>query len=155
MKESVKTISYTTGSIDELAQADRQLVDAARAACDTAYAPHSGFRVGAAALLDSGEIVRGSNQESDVYPAGMCAERVLLYAVGANRPSCEIVAVAVAAKREDCLADEVFPCGACAQTLVDMEKRQKHAIRLILTSGSTFTLVRGARLLLPFEFKLK
>ena len=54
---------------------DRELVEEARRAVARAYAPYSKFRVGAAARLRSGKILCGSNQESEVFPAGMCAER--------------------------------------------------------------------------------
>ena len=56
---------------------DRELVEEARRAVARAYAPYSKFRVGAAARLRSGKILCGSNQESEVFPAGMCAERSL------------------------------------------------------------------------------
>ena len=65
-------------SADELNEQDLQLVKAAREATNTAYAPYSNFWVGAAALLQNGKIVTGSNQENASYPVGTCAERVLL-----------------------------------------------------------------------------
>lgn len=70
----------------ELPEQERLLIGKAAEACGSAYAPYSGFRVGAAALLDDGEILCASNQESEVFPSGMCAERSLLYYVQANRP---------------------------------------------------------------------
>ncbi|MFM7903414.1 MAG: cytidine deaminase, partial [Bacteroidota bacterium] len=45
----------------ELEVQDRELLEAAVAATDTAYAPYSGFHVGAAVLLETGEVVQGSN----------------------------------------------------------------------------------------------
>ena len=70
--------------LDALPESDRELTARAADACGTAYAPYSGFRVGAAALLEDGTILTASNQESEVFPSGMCAERSLLYYLQAN-----------------------------------------------------------------------
>jgi len=66
-------------SLDALPAPDRELARRALASTARAHAPYSGFRVGAAARLRGGAILTGSNQESEVFPAGMCAERVLLF----------------------------------------------------------------------------
>ena len=58
-----------------LPEADRALVAEAERATARAYAPYSKFRVGAAARLRGGRILRGSNIESEAFPAGLCAER--------------------------------------------------------------------------------
>ena len=75
---------------------DRELVEEARRAVARAYAPYSKFRVGAAARLRSGKILCGSNQESEVFPAGMCAERSLLFHAGACHADDPIEALAIA-----------------------------------------------------------
>ena len=74
--------------LDALPESDRELAARAADACGTAYAPYSGFRVGAAALLEDGTILTASNQESEVFPSGMCAERSLLYYLQANFSGC-------------------------------------------------------------------
>ncbi|MGB3608206.1 cytidine deaminase family protein, partial [Psychroserpens sp.] len=51
-----------------------------------AYAPYSKFLVGAAILLENGEIVTGNNQENASYPSGLCAERTAIYYAGAQFP---------------------------------------------------------------------
>lgn len=61
--------------LEDLPEAERRLANCAAEACSKSYAPYSDFRVGAAALLDDGEIVSAANQESEVFPSGMCAER--------------------------------------------------------------------------------
>ena len=71
--------------LEDLPEAERRLANCAAEACSKSYAPYSDFRVGAAALLDDGEIVSAANQESEVFPSGMCAERSLLYYVQSNR----------------------------------------------------------------------
>ncbi len=81
--------------IEELTEADARLLLAARLATRDAYAPYSRFRVGAAALLANGEQVTGSNQENVSFPAGICAERVLLSAVSARWPGVPVQAFAI------------------------------------------------------------
>ena len=68
-------IPYTRLTNDELSEADFRLIEAAKAATETSYAPYSHFHVGAAAQLENGEIVSGSNQENAATPNGICAER--------------------------------------------------------------------------------
>jgi len=65
-------------SIDDLTSEDAWLLNEARDVTQHAYAPYSNFEVGAVAKLVNGEIVAGSNQENASFPAGICAERVLL-----------------------------------------------------------------------------
>ena len=69
MKEIILNTVVKVCTYDELSAADTQLVDAAREAAKKSYAPYSRFNVGAAVLLDSGEIVTGSNQENAAYPS--------------------------------------------------------------------------------------
>ena len=69
-------------ALAELSDADRELVREAERATANANAPYSKFRVGAAARLRSGKILYGSNFESEVYPAGLCAERTLMLCAG-------------------------------------------------------------------------
>lgn len=85
-----------------------------------AYAPYSKFRVGAAARLRSGKILCGSNQESEVFPAGMCAERSLLFHAGACHADDPIEALAIASEPSE---RECYPCGQCRQVLLDAERR--------------------------------
>ena len=94
--------------LDALPESDRELAARAADACGTAYAPYSGFRVGAAALLEDGTILTASNQESEVFPSGMCAERSLLYYLQANFSGVRIVALATAS-----VPGERESAGAC------------------------------------------
>ena len=104
-------------SLTELPEDEQRLVEQAELACATAHAPYSNFHVGAAALLESGRTVIGSNQESEVYPAGICAERNLLFHHQALSPDDRIVKLAIAS---DPSARECYPCGICRQVLVDV-----------------------------------
>src|SRR6187455_2678299 len=77
-KEEVRFGYDVYDSIDDLQKADKDLLNAARAVTEKAYAPYSNFLVGAVAKLNNGETISGTNQENASYPVGICAERVLL-----------------------------------------------------------------------------
>ena len=138
-------------SLGELPTEDRALVDAAKKACKTAYAPSTGFRVGAAARLASGRIMTGSNQESVVGPVGVCAERALLYHHQSNHFDDPIVAMAIASDPDE---RECYPCGMCRQVLADSENRQQSPIRVIMAGHDSATAVDTSLDLLPFHFEI-
>src|SRR5690554_4994336 len=92
---SIKISKYT--SLEELSKEERQLIETAREIAGKAYAPYSHFQVGAALLLENGEVVSGSNQENAAYPSGLCAERVALFWAGTHYPDIPIKAMAIAA----------------------------------------------------------
>ena len=144
-------INYEHCSLDELVMADRELTEAAFEATTHAHAPYSGFKVGAAARLQSGEIITAANCESEVFPSGLCAERSLLYHYASNYASSPIVALAIASDPSE---RECYPCGACRQVMLDAESRQQSPIRIIMAGGGTATIVESAKDLLPFTFKL-
>jgi len=93
-----------------------ELLKLAREVARLSYSPYSKFRVGAALLLRSGEVVTGANVENASYGLTICAERsALVRAVSQFGPGVRIVAVAVAN-----LNDEASPpCGACRQMLAE------------------------------------
>ena len=144
-------INYEHCSLDELVMADRKLTEAAFEATTRAHAPYSGFKVGAAARLRSGEIITAANCESEVFPSGLCAERSLLYHYASNYASSPIMALAIASDPSE---RECYPCGACRQVILDAENRQQSPIRIIMAGGGTATIVESAKDLLPFTFKL-
>ncbi|MCH5334955.1 MAG: cytidine deaminase [Alistipes sp.] len=139
-------------SAADMPEADRLLAAEAQKAAATANAPYSNFSVGAAARLHSGTILYGSNFESDVYPAGLCAERSLLFHALSCHAGDRIEALAIASQPS---LTECYPCGQCRQVLLDAERKQNSPIRIIMTGGGTATIVESARLLLPFTFSLK
>lgn len=138
-------------ALSELPEADRLLVAEAQRATANAHAPYSKFHVGAAARLRSGKILYGSNFESEVYPAGLCAERSLLFYAQSNYAADPIEALAIASEPSE---RECYPCGQCRQVLVDVERRQGVPMRILMSGNGTVTVVDSAEKLLPFTFIL-
>ena len=105
----------------------RELVGAAQAARRRAYAPYSGFTVGAAVLTSSGAIYTGCNVENASYGLTMCAERVAIHnAVAAGER--EVMAVAIVSE------PGATPCGACRQVLAEFASQPK-ALRVVVVDG--------------------
>ena len=138
-------------ALSELSEADRRLVAEAERATANAHAPYSKFRVGAAARLASGKVLHAGNFESEVFPAGLCAERSLLFYVQTNFPDDPIETLAIAS---DPSPRECYPCGQCRQVMVDVERRQGRPMRIVMSGGGTASAVDTAEKLLPFTFKL-
>jgi cytidine deaminase len=93
-----------------------ELLERARQAAEQAYAPYSGFRVGAALLLENGAIVTAANVENASYGLTICAERsAVVRAVAEHGPAVRIAAVAVT-NLNDAPSP---PCGACRQVLAE------------------------------------
>ena len=141
-------------SIESLSAPDAMLLQTAQTTTLLAYAPYSGFQVGAAALLANGAVVQGTNQENASYPVGVCAERVLLGNVAMQYPGEKITAIAISYHSSKRPSDQpISPCGMCRQALLEFEHRSHAPIRLIL-GGETgpVMLIDSVRLLLPFAF---
>ena len=118
MIEKISTSYNSYSSVDDLTPIDKKLLKKAEKILEQAYSVYSGFSVGAAALLDSGEIIAANNQENIAYPSSMCAERVLFYFCKANYPNCIIEKVAITVKAVEKIIDEpISPCGGCRQVL--------------------------------------
>lgn len=139
-------------SLSELSNIDRQLINKAIDMAQKSYSPYSQFPVGAAVLLDNGEIFGGNNQENIAFPSGTCAERTVLNYVNANFPECKIKTIAITALKTLAVIP-VTPCGFCRQVLVEMEQNQAQAIKVILhkLDGTTYVF-DSALSLLPLAF---
>lgn len=99
-----------------LAKSEQQrLIEIATQALDSAYAPYSQFRVGAALLTDTGKIVAGCNVENTSYGLSMCAERnaIANAIIGRGKDKIRIVAIAVVNSQDV----PCSPCGACRQVI--------------------------------------
>lgn len=155
MKEiKISSSAIVYNDIEELSKDDKFLMNMAIDARKKAYAPYSKFNVGAALLLENGEIVLGNNQENAAYPSGMCAERVAIWAAGATYPGVKIIKLAISASSTLTKVDKpVGPCGACRQSLSEYEIKQKQAFPLLFM-GEVGEIVKTESLLslLPFSF---
>ena len=155
MQEKKIELSFILAHLSELSAQEQQLVADAKAAFKTAYAPYSGFLVGASVLLENGEVINGSNQENVAYPSGLCAERVALFYAGAKFPDVKIntVAISVLSKNFE-VKDVISPCGACRQVMAEYEDKQHRPIKVILHSPTDEVLIANrVEDLLPFMFK--
>ncbi len=153
MKDLTITSIFKVYHYDELNEADKKLVDQAKAACERSYAPYSNFAVGAAALLSNGVTVTGSNQENAAYPSGTCAERTTLFYANSQYPDAAIDTLVVAAHNsESFLTSPIPPCGACRQVILETEKRYKTPIRILLYGDEEIYECEGIANLLPLSF---
>ncbi|MBE3573874.1 MAG: cytidine deaminase [Firmicutes bacterium] len=122
---------------------DRELLEAALQARSRAYAPYSGFAVGAAVRTADGRIFAAGNIENASYPATICAERVAAsQAVAAGVR--HIVAVAVVAGSPGPCA----PCGVCRQFLREFGPQA----RIIMANLEGRVEIRSLQELLPLSF---
>lgn len=152
--KELRILVYEYNSIWDLPQADQELVLAAREAAQNAFAPYSGFFVGAALRLSDGRIISGNNQENAAFPTGLCAERVALFYAHASHPELPVKALAVTAANKNGLVEgPVSPCGSCRQALIESEVRFGEPIRIILDGKKKIQVFEDTGNLLPFAFK--
>ena len=151
-KKTINIAYNECTSLSELAEIDVKLIKKAIEIAGKSYSPYSKFPVGAALLLDNGEIYGGNNQENITYPAGTCAERTVLNYVHANFPNSKIKVIAITALQSHA-SIPVTPCGICRQVMVEMEQNQGEKIKVILhkIDGLTFVF-ESALSLLPLAF---
>ena len=154
MKEEKIELTFTRAKLEELIQSEQDLIANTQHAFSNAYAPYSGFLVGASILLENGKIINGSNQENAAYPSGLCAERVALFYAGAKYPEVAIKTIAISAKSKTFEIDDVVsPCGACRQVMAEYQQKQGQDIRLLLHSPNDEVLIANSVTdLLPFMF---
>lgn len=111
------------------------------------YSPYSNFRVGAAALLKDGTIIKGTNIENASYGLSMCAERVCLFSVyAAGYRMDDIVGFAISGDTEDYIS----PCGACRQVMCEL---LSETCSVFLMNGKEEFKEVKVKKLLPFCFK--
>lgn len=127
-----------------------KLLDEATRAGEMSYSPYSGFRVGAALLLTSGEVVAGTNVENVSFGLTICAERAaLVRAVSEFGPRIRIAAVAVA----NLNGAASPPCGACRQMLAEFAAPEAPII--FPASAGTRTMRFDEVLPLGFDMKIE
>lgn len=154
MKElEIKSIIHEM-QLDELCEEEKALILKAREVTYRSYAPYSQFKVGAALLLDNGEIVIGCNNENAVYPLGLCAERTAIFSAQAQFPNVPMCILAISARNsEDCfVSTPITPCGSCRQVILEQEQRYGRNIVILLDSKNAIMRISSAKDLLPLSF---
>lgn len=120
------------------------LLSAAKAVRENAYAPYSKFKVGVALKTRSGAIFSGCNVENAAYPEGTCAEAgaVAAMAAAGERELVEVVVIADS-------PDPITPCGGCRQKLAEFGGADV-SVTMVSTRGPVLTMTLGD--LLPGAF---
>ena len=129
-----------------------ELIQEAMKARENAYAPYSGFTVGAALLSSSGKVYHGCNVENASYPATNCAERTALFsAVASGEHHFEAVAI-IGGMKGEAPAQFCYPCGICRQALSEFASPDSFVV-LVAKSETEFEefLLKD---LLPYGFSL-
>lgn len=145
----LKTTVKVFESTKELDKSIQNLIAKAKLACKLSYSPYSKFPVGVAMLLESGDIILGSNQENASFPAGICAERVALSNMLMNMPGIKLTSMAIVVPSKEPAA----PCGICRQSLYQQENLQNKPIHIFLKGSSKKVLMLSSvKSILPLAF---
>ena len=153
MREINLTTKIAVYPLEECSEVEKKLIDRAKQATRGSYAPYSNFRVGAAVLLENGEIIAGNNQENAAYPSGLCAERTTVFFAHAAYPDQKIIAIAVAAWNNGTFtSNAITPCGACRQVLLESENRFQSPVRVLMYGEQGVYVVDSVKQLLPLSF---
>ena len=154
MIEKKLSICYEEyASVEEMSLEDQKLVAAALEAQKGSYSPYSQFQVGAALLLEDGTVIKGANQENIAYPSGLCAERVAMFAAGANYPDVAMDTLVIVGSDHGVLCDApASPCGACRQVMAEYQKIGKKPMSIILTGKDKIWKFARVEDVLPFIF---
>lgn len=142
----------------ELNEDDRRLVEVAKKMTYKSYAPYSRFHVGAAILMDNGEIVTGANQENAAYSSGTCAERSACFYASATYPGVPMRKIAIAARNVGTggtdapfQSNPISPCGSCRQSLLEYEAAYGD-IEVMLYGADEIYVLPSVKSLMPLSF---
>jgi len=151
MKKSL-TITYKREALVDISDPQiLSLIQTVRAALSDSYSPYSKFQVAASAVLSSGQIVSGSNQENAAFPSCLCAEQITLASALAQYPGQTVTRLIVTTSSEQ--TDPAAPCGNCRQVISEIEYRQQTPLELMLLSKTHLITVDSASTLLPMGFE--
>lgn len=149
-------IPYQEIEFEELSGEEQKLLNQAAESAKKAYAPYSRFHVGAAVLLENGNIYLGNNQENAAYPSGICAERVAVFSAMANEPDVPVKTLAITAIAQKTIDHPISPCGSCRQAILEYEQHHGKDIRILLRGETGKVAVFDSiTQLLPFQFTSK
>ena len=128
-----------------------ELIKTAKLAAENAYAPYSGFTVGAALLTKDGKIYSGCNIENASYSPTNCAERTAFFKA-VSEGERDFTAIAIVGGKDKNFTDYCTPCGVCRQVMAEFGSKD---FKIILGKNDdeykTFTLGD----LLPESFNLR
>ncbi len=156
-KLSISSEFEVYDSEKDLLPVENALLQKAKEVLKNAYAPYSNFLVGAAILLENGEICIGNNQENAAYPSGLCAERVAIFHASAIHSTVPIKTIAICCKSLNTVIEgPVTPCGACRQVIAEYETKYNKPIRIIMQGekGNVYA-ANDIESLLPLMFNRK
>ena len=133
----------------------RELIEKAKNARKKAYAPYSGFLVGAALIRRDGEVFCGCNVENASFSPTCCAERVAIFnaLVSTEAEERKFDAIAIVGGKNDLDADRIpcYPCGVCRQVMSEFFDKDVQIITV--KDGTPESVTLGE--LLPYSFSLK
>ncbi|MEM7549993.1 MAG: cytidine deaminase [Bacteroidota bacterium] len=137
-KKIIHSFSYEEfNSVSELPKNVHLAVERAKEATNRSYANYSDFLVGAALILESGEIIESSNQENASYPNGLCAESLAFFYASSKHPEQKISAIVITARKR---SEDKFrftpPCGSCRQVMLEYEESQGQKIPVYLAAAN-------------------
>ena len=121
---------------------DIELMKLAELARKNAYAPYSGFYVGAALLTKQGRVYTGCNIENAAYTPTNCAERTAFFKA-VSEGEREFEAIAIVGGKGDALSEFCAPCGVCRQVIAEFCDQD---FRLILGTAQNFSVYTQAEL---------
>ena len=126
-----------------------KLIEMAIDARKAAYAPYSGYRVGAALLTESGKVYTGCNIENASYTPTVCAERVAVFKA-VSEGETQFAAIAVCGGNKEEIEGGFPPCGVCRQVLREFCNPEAFRVYLIEQGGAYKTVTLAE--LLPYGF---
>ena len=128
---------------------NKELIRQALEAREMAYAPYSGFKVGAALLTKEGRVYKGCNIENAGYTPTNCAERTAFFKA-VSEGEREFSAIAIVGGKGDLPTDYAYPCGVCRQVM--MEFCDPEEFQIILATGKEQYEIFTLKELLPLGF---
>lgn len=113
---------------------NKELIRQALEAREMAYAPYSGFKVGAALLTKEGKVYKGCNIENAGYTPTNCAERTAFFKA-VSEGEREFSAIAIVGGKGDLPTDYAYPCGVCRQVMMEFCDPEEFEIVLGNSAG--------------------
>ena len=153
MKKINISIDIELKQKEELSAEEQILVDKAIEATTRSYSVYSHFAVGAALMLENGDIVLGANQENAAFPSGLCAERTAIFAAQVNNPDQPLKTIAIAARNENGLLKKpITPCGGCRQVMLEIEDIYKKPVKILLYGTEGIYVINSVKDIMPLSF---